>query len=185
MSTIGRRIDTAIKHLMDRDYENALIQVCISIDGTAKKKMPGYKPGKRIQEFVKEYEAFIYQFATSGGLILEGSGDKRGRISFPGGDLPKILYESIRCALHHGDELSDFVVVHEGTGIIGVSQGKIVLNKGFIDGLLFSVVSDEVNRGEFCDSLPTYSFSGSIIKINEVWGKLQRIETLTGYRKIF
>ena len=185
MSTIGRRINTAIKHLMDKDYENALIQICIAIDGTAKKKMSGCRPGKRIQMFVKEYEAFIYQFASAGGLVLKGSGNQRGRVSFSGDDFSKILYKSIRCVLHHGDDISDFVVIQSRVGILGVSKGKFVLNKGFIDGLLFSVVSDEVNKGEFCDSLPTCSFSGSVITINEVWGKLERIENLTGYRKIF
>jgi hypothetical protein len=38
MSTISRRIETAIKHLKEKDYENALIQISIAIDATAKKK---------------------------------------------------------------------------------------------------------------------------------------------------
>jgi len=169
---------------MDRNYENALIQVCNAIDGTAKKKMPYEKePGKRIKKFVKEYEAFIYQFASAGGLVLKGSCNKTGRISYPGDDLPEILYRSIRCVLLHGDELSDFVMILAETGIIGISKAKIVLNKGFIGGFLFSVVSDEVNKGEFCDSLPTYSFSGSVIKINEVWGNMQRIEILQDIKR--
>lgn len=185
MSTISRRVDTTIKHLKDQGYENALIQVCIAIDATAKRKWPSYKPGKRIRNFVEEYEAFIYQFASAGGIMLEGTGNMRGKIVFPGGELPGILYKSVRCVLHHGDELSHHLVIEKGNTIIGVDQGRIVMNEGFIDGLLFSVVSDKVNEREFCDSLPTYAFSGSTIKINEVWGKVHLIEKLTGCKKVF
>lgn len=170
---------------MDQDYENALIQVCIAIDGTAKRKWPTCKPGKRIRNFVDEYEAFIYQFASAGGMVLGGTGNMRGKIVFHGGELPDILYKSVRCVLHHGDELSHHLVIKEGNNIIGVDQGRIVMNKGFIDGLLFSVVSDKVNERESCYSLPTYSFSGSTITINEAWGKVHLIEKLTGYKKVF
>ena len=106
MGTIGRRIDTAIGHLINKDFENALIQVCIAIDGTAKKKWQSYKPGKRIRTFIDEYEAFIYQFASSGYLKLRGTGNQKGKI-FLNDSLPNILYKSIRCILHHGDEIGD------------------------------------------------------------------------------
>lgn len=185
MSTIGRRIDTAVQNLIDIDYENALIQVSIAIDSTAKRKWSGDKPGKRITKFVKEYEAFVYQFGSGGGIVLEGSGDQRGKLVFSGMELPELFYKAIRCAALHGDELHDRVEIVEGNNRIGLGKGKIVLNKGFIDGFLFSVVSDKVNSKESCDSNPTFTIHGNAIKINDIWGRMDLIETLTGYRKIF
>ena len=91
LSTIGRRIETAIKHLVEKDYENGLIQVCIAIDGTAKKKWPRDKPGMRIRKFVDEYEALIWQFASGGGIKLLGSGRARGKISITD-ETPDLLY---------------------------------------------------------------------------------------------
>ena len=183
MSTIGRRIETAIGHLIDKDYENALLQVCVAIDGTAKRKWPGSKPGKRIRQIVQEYEAFIWQFASSGGIRMLGSNGSRGKISL-GSDLPDLVYKSIRCVLHHGDELSDFVIIRDGNNMIGIDTGKPVLNKGFIDGLLFSVVADEMNEREICNPHLTYSLNESTITINDAWGRLQAIEIFTGYKKV-
>lgn len=183
MGTIGRRIDTAIGHLTNRDYENALIQVCIAIDGTAKKKWQSYKPGKRIRTFIDEYEAFIYQFASSGYLKLRGPGNQKGKI-FINGSLSDTLYKSIRCVLHHGDEIANHIELREGNNIIGVSRGKFILNTGYIDGFMFSVIADKVNQNEFCATNPNYYHNGIQIRINDLWGNLQTIEQIIGYKKV-
>ena len=172
------------QHLIAQDFENALIQICIAIDGTAKKKWPSYNPGRRIRAFVTEYEAFIYQFGSGGGIRLPGIAPARGRIMLPGGELPDVLYKSIRCVLQHGDDLAEFVTIREGNDFLAVENGKWVMNTGFIDGLIFSVVVDEVNAGEVCESNPTYSLRGIELQFNEIWADLGTIESRTGFKKV-
>jgi len=53
MSVISKRIFTALQHLSINDFENALIQICIAIDATSKKKWPKHGPGRRIREYEK------------------------------------------------------------------------------------------------------------------------------------
>lgn len=183
MGAIGRRIDTAIHHLMAQDYENALIQICIAIDGTAKKKWPSHKPGRRIREFISEYETFIFQFGSGGGIRLLGIPPGRGKVIVLGGELPGVLYKSIRCALQHGDDLAEFVTIREGNNFLAVENGKWVINTGFIDGLVFSVVADEANAGEVCASNPVYAFRGIKLQFNEIWADLKMIERVTGFKK--
>ena len=180
MGTIGRRIDTAIRHLSVKDYENALIQLCIALDATAKKKWKSKKPGERIKLFVSEYETFIYQFATHGKLILHSG----GKIVI-GSELPVVIYKSIRCVLHHGDELTNYVIIPEQNNLIGIEHGKFILNPGFIDGILFAIIVDEKNRHEKCNPSLIFHFNGKDICINDCWGNLRRVEEFTGYKKCF
>ena len=35
--SIAKRIETALKHFANREFENTLLQVCSAIEGTAKK----------------------------------------------------------------------------------------------------------------------------------------------------
>jgi hypothetical protein len=170
--------------LIARDFENALIQICIAIDGTAKKKWPSYKPGRRIRAYITEYETFIYQFGSGGGIQLQGIPPERGRIILPGGELPEVLYKSIWCVLQHGDDLAEFVTIREGNNFLAVENGKWVMNTGFIEGLVFSVVADEVNVGEACKSNPVYYFRGNELQFNEIWADLEAIEYITGFNKV-
>ena len=181
MTAISKRIDTAIKHLSEKDFENALIQISIAIDKTAKKKYGIKEVGKRMKRFVKEYENFIYQFATGGHLFI-GTGAK---IIINGEELHDTVYKSIRCALQHGDELEDKIQIDNEIGLLGSQNGKVIINSGHIDGLLFAVIADEVNKHESCDSNPIYSrHPREIIVINELWGNIEKVEEITGYMKL-
>lgn len=163
MSTISRRIETAIKHLIDKDYENALIQISIAVDATAKRKWQKLKVGERIKKFIKENEAFIYQTASSGGLfICQGGG-----LIMQGKELPEIIYKLIRCTLQHGDELSDYIIIKESFNTLGVVNNKIIINTGHIYGLLFSVIFDPINNMEKCVSQFAILLHGKYININD------------------
>lgn len=171
MTTIGRRINTAIDHISKKDYENALIQISITIDSTAKKKWLKDEVGSRIRKHIKAYEPLIYQFASVGGLIICGG----GCIVMQGKELPQIVYKLIRCALHHGDELSDKIIFKEGFNTLGVKNGKIIINTGHIYGLLFSVIVDPINCNESCESNPILFRDNQPIIINEMWGNITKL----------
>jgi hypothetical protein len=178
MNIVGKRIETAIKHLMEKDYENALIQICIAIDATAKKKWKNNKPGKRIKLFIKEYETLIYQFASSGHLKLA----RGGKISI-GNELAEVLYKNIRCVLLHGDSISDHIIIEEKY-TIGIIKGKIIINIGMIIGFLLSTVVDSVNQYERCDFSYVIDIAGVNIDVNQIWGNINKLEQIIKYKKI-
>ena len=166
---IGKRIERAIKHMSNKEYEDALIQTCIAIDGTARKKWPKAGVGERIKRHVEQYEAFIYYVWSRGGLNVNG-----GVIILHGKKLP-VLQNIIRNSLLHGDDLENFVVLDTNDPtIVGVKGGKPLVGYGIIDGLLFSVVVDPANADETCD--PNLSFSrigAETIAINLAWGNIE------------
>ncbi len=172
MSTISRRIDTAINNITNRDYENALIQISIAIDSTAKKKWPKDGVGRRIRRFIKKNESFIYNIALSGGLILCTG----GRIIIKDCELPQIIYKLIRCVLQHGDELSDKIVIKENFNTIGIEDDKVIINIGHIYGLLLAVIVDPMNINERCSSNPIIYFNGNQLFINNIWGDISKLK---------
>lgn len=181
-TTVSRRIDTAIKHLRENDYENALIQISIAIDRTAKKKYPNVKKvGSRIKKIIQNYESFIYFFASNGQMLVMPN----AKVVIGTEDLPNMIYKSVRCALQHGDDLTDNVVIEDGVVSLGMRDGKFILNRGHIFGLLFSVVGDNVNQLEFCESNPFVVIKNKTIMINDLWGNLKKIEDIIGYKNNF
>ncbi len=178
-TAISKRINTAIKHLTENDFENALIQISIAIDRTAKKKYANKKVGQRIKKFIKEYESFIYQFASDGKLIMS-----QGATISLGKELPEIIYKSVRCVLQHGDDLEDKIEITDTVGLLGVRNGRFIINKGHIGGLLFAIIIDKTNKNEHCKSEPIYFHNNIAIKINDLWGNPEKIENLMGYTKI-
>jgi len=180
MTVISKRVETAIWHLSERDFENALIQISIAIDGTAKKKFPNEKKvGERIKKFITEYERFIYQFISFGTLNMPA-----GSISIQK-KLPELVYETIRCALLHGDDdFEKYIVIKEEEMILGVRKGRVIITPGYITGFLFSVIVDSVNKNEHCISNPVFGINGKPpVKINNLWGNLTEVKKYTGYIK--
>ncbi len=177
MNVISKRISAAMRHLSEKDYENALIQITIAIDATAKKKWPEKGVGTRIRNFIKEYESFIYKMASSGHIILIS-----GRILIQGRELSTIIYDLVRCALQHGDELGDRVIILGNANTIGVKDGKIIINVGHIYGLLLSVILDPTNILEHCDSNPFLQEGDTRILVNEIWGNMNKFRELSSVR---
>jgi hypothetical protein len=175
---VGRRIGEALRYLIAEDYENSLIFISPALEATAKKKWSKYKPGRRTKSFISEYEAFIYQFASSGMLVLA----KGGKISI-NGELSNTIYKHIRCPLAHGEAITN--VQFSENVVFGIENGVIVLNAGVVYGLLFSILVDDKNKSEKCDPELQIIYGANMITLNECWGNLEKVEKLTGYKKHF
>jgi len=70
--SISNRIEEAFDKLQMQDYDNALIQICIALDATAKKEYPGKGNAVRMKSFIKDNIAFITRFAF-GKLEIQGN----------------------------------------------------------------------------------------------------------------
>lgn len=129
-----RRIIEAIQKIEKNDFENALIQISIGIDGVAKQKYPNLKTTRRNINLVNEYRDFIYRFSTLGKVSIAEKGNVRYGGKFKGKTLGEILYKVIRCGLIHEGKLPEdnSLVFDIGYGIGGFRISGNTTNLGFL-----------------------------------------------------
>lgn len=171
---IKNRIKEAIDKLNQDDYENALIQVNIAIDATAKKEYPKEKTSHRCKKFLRENQAFITRVGLG---LLEIHGDiKFGK---EGKTLEEVLYNIIRCTLLHEGEMSEKIEITSKVSIGMSEDGKVIIPLNLIWAMILAVIGSKVNANE---RLPEhYSVTiGTIrrtlkLRLNEFWGKKEEI----------
>ncbi len=66
---------------------------------------------------------------------------------------------------------------------IGFNGKKILINQGHINGLLYSILSDEVNKNELCKVNSMVGIGNQGVEINKLWGNLRLIEKFSGFKK--
>ena len=105
------KIAELIKHSLDaadrNDLDQALLFVCLAVDGTSKKIYPSIRlVGERFRKFINDNLDIIE--LMFGGLNLQETvfpfNDAKGNVGINFAD---IIYEKFRCNLAHGDELPD------------------------------------------------------------------------------
>ena len=105
------KISDLIKHSLEaadrKEVNQALLLVCLAVDGTSKKAYPStQKVGERYKRFINDYLDIIELMV--GGLNLQETvfpfPDSRGNVGLSFAD---IIYEKLRCNLAHGNELPD------------------------------------------------------------------------------
>jgi len=176
--SIGNRVDEAYMKLLSGDLENALIQLSIAIDATAKKKFNNEKKvGKRVKTFVNEYEDLITHLSMVGQLRIFATGG----VSYGNkGDLGEVLYKSIRCALLHEADISNQVVFKSGT-MTGMENGKFIVTEQLLWGLLLILVGEETNSSQKLKQDHRMIFNDQNLDLNNLWGNLDGIKKVTGY----
>lgn len=176
--SIGNRIDEAIIKLNSNDLENALIQLSIAIDASAKKKFKNEKKvGKRVRRFIDEYEDMITHFAMSGKLkLITPKGVNYGSK----GTIGSIVYKSIRCALLHEGNISRNVVFKNGP-VIGMDNDKFIVTDNMLWGLVVILIGDEVNSREKLKQNHSMYCWGKTLSLNDYWGKLSELKKAADY----
>jgi hypothetical protein len=105
------KISDHIKHSLEatdrKELDQALLFVCLAIDGTSKKTYPTInKVSERFRRFVNDNLDIIE--LMFGGLNLQETmfpfKDAKGKVGIGFAD---IIYEKFRCNLAHGEELPD------------------------------------------------------------------------------
>ena len=172
---IGDRVKEAIDKLNQGDPVNALIQVCIAIDGTSKKEFHGKvrkSPSLRYKEFIKKHQAFITKVAL-------GKLEIAGPIIFQIGrsdvadykNLEEILYKIVRCSLLHEGELPEKVEITK-ENVLGVTaEGKFLISFNFIIAMIMAVVGSEVNVNQRIPDGYSIGIGNTRIDLNDFWGK--------------
>ena len=177
--TIGKRIDEAYEKLIANDYENALIQLSIAVDSTAKNVFNSEKKvGKRIRSYISENEDLLTHYAMNGTLRIFASG---GTYYGEQGQLEDVFYKSIRCALLHEGTVEDKIVFKTGT-VQGMDDGRFIVTDQMLWGLLLLVVGESANSRQKLVSEKTIRMGEKHFHLSDFWGRSDLIKQITGYK---
>lgn len=172
-----------IKHSLDaadrKDLDQALLFVCLAVDGTSKKTYPSItKVGERFRKFINDNLDIIE--LMFGGLNLQETvfpfPDAKGKIGISFAD---IIYEKFRCNLAHGDELPNGYGVsvqigeHHQQFLINVSNQSMTLPQSAIYALGLTCVLAPANADQKIGSnLYYYRDTINAYVIDRWWGKV-------------
>lgn len=184
------RLIEAYQKVVQGDWPNTLIQICINLDMTAKKTYGG-KPGARIKRYIRENQYALTRIAM---LHLEVHGD----MSFPVSEnkylkFEELIYKLVRCALLHEGELDKRIKIVKSASLGVESDGRFVLSEHMIYAFFLLLVSDPQNdiirwpvTASFTAENQTYRFTDiqcNTKKLVDIFRKISKEKSNNGMKK--
>ena len=112
MSVADRVTECIIKYNAN-DLVNALIQLCIALDGTSKNEYPRMKKvGERFKAFIKANQDIITFFTFNTNIFID--------CEFGGYTIEQFIYKVLRCGLLHEGEVSAMFKFAEAGDLISI-----------------------------------------------------------------
>lgn len=170
------RVIEAIEKIQINDFENALIQISIGLDGVAKSKYPNIRTTERCVKIIEEYRDFIYRFSTLGKVSIGENGNVKYGGDLEDKNLGEIIYKVIRCGLLHEGKLpnDNSFVFTNGFGIGGFEISDNITEFGFIisTGLLLSlclIIIENDNSEDYkkLNGFKEFSYRNITLKIDK------------------
>ncbi|WP_312095496.1 hypothetical protein [Aminipila sp.] len=147
---VSERVQEALIKLEEQDFDNALIQLSIAVDGTARKMYPNLKNAHRIKSFMKAKRAFIWW------TLLNGLPDSDTEFCLSFSDkgyvsIEDIMYKYIRCSLLHEGEMPPNITFDNVNYFKVNADSSLILPVGYLYSILWAVISSAENRDEKMD----------------------------------
>ena len=170
---VADRINTAITAHEAGSTDDALLQVSVALDATAKRELDSCN-GPPMREYIRENTSIISRF----GLRVQIDNlnlkchypripcDENGLSTFA-----DVMYYAVRCPLVHESSISNYIKFVDEP-IIRIEE-TLELPKEIIVGLLMAVILSPVNTMEQCKGSPMVQFHplGLAIPLNQLWGR--------------
>ena len=131
------RVTECINKYNADDLVNALIQLCIAIDGTAKNEYPRKKVGERFRAFIKANQDIITFFTFRTNIFID--------CQFGNYTIEEFIYKVLRCGLLHEGEVSAMFKFSDAGEPIAVSDKQWCLPRTFVFGTLLAVIGAPTN----------------------------------------
>lgn len=159
------RLIEAYKKVIQGDWINALIQICIAIDAVAKKQYGG-KPGKRIKQYIRDNQYILTRVAllhleVHGDLIFEVAGGNKMKFE-------EIFYELIRCALLHEGAVDSRVKILQSPGIGLDDHGTFLLSVQMIMAMFLLLVADPRTAQIIWPDTASFTIEDKTIKLSDI-----------------
>jgi hypothetical protein len=175
--TIADRVEECISKYNSNDLDNALIQLCIAFDGTAKNEFPGNIPNnQRYKSFLSDNMDIISYFTFNTNVFFNC---KFGDYTFE-----RIIYGVIRCELLHEEELSKRLVFIEPGEQTTISNEQWRLPKTFVYGSLLTVIGAKTNYKQKANDKLFVKILGKQFQVNKLWGQGKIIRNGLGLIKL-
>jgi len=172
--SIGKRISEALKKLDEKDFEGALIPICIAIAATSTKENPNINgDGKKYKTMLRD-NVDVITFAGFGIILKEGIGFE---LSNGSKTWDELLYHIVRCNLLHEAKLGEQVYFEEGNAF-GLLDDKILMPAELLYGMVFAVIGSCSNSNEHLEEKRTIAFGEINIDLDMLWGDKVKIMDL-------
>ena len=171
--SIADRVKESIDKYNSNDLENALIQICIAFDGTARNEFPNIKTNaKRFKAFVNANMDIITFFTFNTNVFIN--------CQFGEYTIEQFVYEVLRCGLIHEAELpARFRFTEPGESVlIGGKQWSFP--KTFIFGALLAVIGASSNARQKVPDQFSVTIMDNHFKVNDLWGHADKIRKAIG-----
>lgn len=187
--SIASRVAESLRHLNEKDYESAMIAVCIALDATARREFPplatNRDTGKRCEAFVRKNLDIITRIGF-GGAILAAPGSTL-RIRSPASpqsstqvmELERIIYQTLRCTLLHEGSLPENVVFTEDV-FYGENGPHFCIPVAMVYALLLAIIGASCNRCCHIAGDWRIRIWEKDLCVNELWGKADSIRNHLG-----
>lgn len=170
---VADRVIECINKYNSNDLENALIQICIVLDGTAKKEYPDIKKvGERFRAFIKANMDIITFFTFNTNIFIN--------CQFGKYTIDQFIYKVLRCGLLHEGELSATFKFTEPSEPISIATKQWRFPKIFIFGTLLAVIGASSNSKQRVSDHLSVTVMGNRFMINELWGRADQIRKAIG-----
>ena len=165
---ISDRVLECIAKYNANDLDNALIQVCIALDGTAKKEYPRIKRvGERFKAFIKDNQDIITYLTFNTNMLIN--------CQFGKFTVEQFMYKVLRCGLLHEGEVPALFEFTAPGEPVSIGDTKWRLPKTFILGTLLSVIGAASNETQVLPDDIEITIMGQTFKANELWGHAEAI----------
>lgn len=166
------RLIEAHQKIIQGEWSNALIQICINLDMIAK-KIYGGKPGKRIKRYIRENQYALTRIAL---LNLEVHGDMSFQISENRSmNFEVLIYKLVRCALLHEGELDKRIKIVKSPSIGVESDGQFILSERMIYAFFLLLVSDSQNKKIKWPETASFTAENLTYKFSEIQDNTKRL----------
>jgi len=171
--SIADRVKESINKYNSNDFENALIQICIAFDGTAKNEFPHIKTNaKRFKAFVKANMDIITFFTFNTNVFID--------CQFGEYTVERFVYEVLRCGLIHEGELSTRFRFTEPGEPVSIGAEQWCFPKTFIFGALLAVIAASSNAKQKVADQLSVNIMGNHFMVNDLWGHADVIRNAIG-----
>ncbi len=166
--SVADRVTECINKYNSNDLDNALIQLCIALDGTAKNEYPRIKKvGERFKAFIKANQDIITYFTFNTNMFID--------CQFGQYTIEQFIYKVLRCGLLHEGEVSAMFKFVEPGEPISIGDKQWCFPKTFIFGALLAVIGASSNSKHIVAEHLGVTVMGKNFKLNELWGHAELI----------
>ncbi len=171
--SVADRVIESINKYNSNDLENALIQTCIALDGTAKNEYPRIKKvGERFRAFIKANMDIITFFTFNTNVFIN--------CQFGEYTIDQFVYKVLRCGLLHEGELSEMFKFTDPGEPVSIGTKQWCFPKTFIYGTLLAVIGASSNSNQRVADHLVVTIMGNSFRINELWGRAYLIREAIG-----